>query len=71
MVEEIPYDAVDQLRIAWHGEDFPGVDASEFFAHAREVSIAAGTASPGGIRRRSSDRLHPDRVALTDAAEIV
>ncbi len=42
MVEEIAYDAADDLRIAWHREDFPGVDASEFFAHAREVSIARG-----------------------------
>ncbi len=41
-VQEVPYDDVQQLRVAWHEEDFPGVDASEFYAHARAVSLARG-----------------------------
>lgn len=41
-VTEVPFDAVHQLRVAWHEEDFPGVDASEFHGHAREVSLARG-----------------------------
>ncbi|HEY8763677.1 MAG TPA: GNAT family N-acetyltransferase [Solirubrobacteraceae bacterium] len=41
-VEEVPYDAVHDLRVAWHEEDFPGVDASAFFAFAREVALARG-----------------------------
>ena len=37
-VEEVPYDAVDGLRLAWHQEDFPGASA-EHLASAREVSL--------------------------------
>ena len=39
-VAEVPYDAVDALRIAWHQEDFPDHDASEFHAQAREIRLA-------------------------------
>ncbi len=43
-VTEVPYDAVDALRIVWHQEDFPGDrDASQFHAQAREVRLALGT----------------------------
>jgi GNAT superfamily N-acetyltransferase len=42
VVEEVPYDAVDDLRVAWHEEDFPGVDAAEYFGSSREVSLARG-----------------------------
>ncbi len=42
---EVPYDAVNALRVAWHEEDFPGRDDSEFHAHAREVRLALGTRS--------------------------
>jgi GNAT superfamily N-acetyltransferase len=42
-VVEVPYDAVDALRIAWHAEHFPGQDASEFHAQAREIRLALGT----------------------------
>ena len=38
-VEEVPYDAVHDLRVAWHEEDFPGVDAGDHYAEARDVSI--------------------------------
>lgn len=38
-VEHVPYDAVHHLRVAWHEEDFPGIDASEYFAASREVSM--------------------------------
>lgn len=40
---KVPYDAVNDLRVAWHQEDFPGRDASEFLAQAREVRLALGT----------------------------
>jgi GNAT superfamily N-acetyltransferase len=42
-VDEVPYDAVEALRVAWHHEDFPGQDASEYHAQAREVRLALGT----------------------------
>jgi GNAT superfamily N-acetyltransferase len=38
-VDEVPYDAVDGLRDAWHHEDFPGQDPSEYHAQAREVAM--------------------------------
>ena len=41
-VEEVPYDAVHELRAAWHEEDFPGVDASAYFGYAREVALTRG-----------------------------
>ena len=41
-VEEVPYDAVQHLRVAWHEEDFPSQDAGEaaaYHAQAREVAM--------------------------------
>jgi GNAT superfamily N-acetyltransferase len=38
-VEEVPYDAVQDLRAAWHEEDFPGVDPADHPADAREVAM--------------------------------
>jgi GNAT superfamily N-acetyltransferase len=37
-VEEVPYDAVHELRVAWHLEDFPDQDAVEDVAQEREVA---------------------------------
>ncbi len=42
-VVEVPYDAVEALRVAWHQEDYPGQDASAYHAQAREVRLALGT----------------------------
>ncbi len=39
-VEEVPYDAVHDLRVAWHSHDFPDQDARGFVALAREVALA-------------------------------
>jgi len=44
-VKEVAHDAVEQLRGAWHEEDFPGRDDSEYQANAREVRLALGTRS--------------------------
>ncbi len=41
-VEEVPYDAVGELRRAWYHEDFDGADPSAYLEHAREVSSARG-----------------------------
>ena len=38
-VEQVPYDAVDGLRVAWHHEDFPGQDPTSYIAQAREVAM--------------------------------
>lgn len=42
-VIEVPYDAAEALRLAWHHEDFPGEDAPEFHAQAREIRLALGS----------------------------
>jgi GNAT superfamily N-acetyltransferase len=41
-VREVPYDAVEHLRRAWHHEDFPSQDPTEFHADMREVRLARG-----------------------------
>jgi GNAT superfamily N-acetyltransferase len=41
-VEEVPYDAVHALRVAWFEEDFPGVDPASYHASAREVALTRG-----------------------------
>ena len=41
-VEEVPYDAVDDLRVAWHREDFPDQDPADYHAQAREVALHLG-----------------------------
>jgi GNAT superfamily N-acetyltransferase len=41
-VETVPYDAVDHLRRAWHGEDHPGIDPTSFHRAAREVARRRG-----------------------------
>jgi GNAT superfamily N-acetyltransferase len=38
-VEEVPYDAVHDLRLAWHREDFPEQDPTRYHAHEREVAL--------------------------------
>jgi GNAT superfamily N-acetyltransferase len=41
-VEEVPYGAVDDLRITWHHEDFPDQDPGDHPAQAREISLRRG-----------------------------
>ena len=38
-VEEVPFDAVRDLRVAWHREDFPDLDPGAYHADSREVSM--------------------------------
>jgi GNAT superfamily N-acetyltransferase len=39
-VEEVPYDSVRDLRVAWHGEDFHDQDPGHYLVNAREVAIS-------------------------------
>jgi GNAT superfamily N-acetyltransferase len=41
-VEEVPYDAVHDLRVSWHEEDFPGQDPREYHRNAREIALRRG-----------------------------
>lgn len=38
-VEQLPYDAVHELRVAWNREDFPDADLSAHLAQAREIAM--------------------------------
>jgi ribosomal protein S18 acetylase RimI-like enzyme len=42
-VDEVPYDAVRDLRVAWQHEDFPGQPLGDYLEHARQVSSLLGT----------------------------
>ncbi len=41
-VEEVGYDEVSDLRVRWHQEDFPGIDANDFFRTSRELALSRG-----------------------------
>ncbi len=41
-VEEVDYDSVLELRLAWHREDFPDLDSRAYLANAREVAMTRG-----------------------------
>jgi ribosomal protein S18 acetylase RimI-like enzyme len=38
-VQEVPYDAIHDLRVAWHEEESPDQDGSAYLAQAREVAL--------------------------------
>ena len=39
-VREVPYDAVHELRVAWHGEDFSDAGAAAYHEQARAVAMS-------------------------------
>jgi GNAT superfamily N-acetyltransferase len=39
-VREVTYDAVHELRVAWHGEDSPGQSAGGYHEQARAVALS-------------------------------
>lgn len=41
-VEEVPFDAVNALRVAWTSEDFPDLELGNYLAEAREVAGILG-----------------------------
>jgi GNAT superfamily N-acetyltransferase len=42
-VEEVPYEDVHELRVAWHYEDFPTLDPSNYLAQARIADERLGS----------------------------
>ncbi len=68
-VEEVSYDVVHDLRVAWHEEDFPGIDASGFFGVAREVSLAR-SARVLAVRDRGTPIAYAQIECAGDAAEV-
>lgn len=62
-VEEVPYDDVHELRVAWHFENFPDLDPSSTGSVAlprspRSTSIPS-IAEPGSVRRSRARRSRP------------
>jgi ribosomal protein S18 acetylase RimI-like enzyme len=41
-VDEVPYDAVHELRVAWHHEQFPDIDPAGYHAQAGEEALRRG-----------------------------
>jgi ribosomal protein S18 acetylase RimI-like enzyme len=41
-VEEVPYDAVHDLRVTWHREDFPDQAPGGYHVESREVALRRG-----------------------------
>jgi ribosomal protein S18 acetylase RimI-like enzyme len=41
-VERVPYEAVNDLRVAWHGEDFPDDPIRDYLVEEREVGLLRG-----------------------------
>jgi ribosomal protein S18 acetylase RimI-like enzyme len=39
-VSEVPYDAVNDLRVGWDREEFPGVDTGRYRLQARELALS-------------------------------
>jgi ribosomal protein S18 acetylase RimI-like enzyme len=68
-VTEVGYDAVRDLRVAWHAEDFPGVDADDYLKQSRDVALRRDVrvfAAPDGSRPLAFSQLE----SAGDAAEI-
>ena len=68
-VEEVPYDSVHDLRVAWHREDFPDQDPGEYHAQAREVAMRRDVQVLDGARGRRAGGVRPAR-ARGHGAEI-
>jgi ribosomal protein S18 acetylase RimI-like enzyme len=68
-VEEVDYDAVRDLRLAWHAEDFPDQDPSGYHEQARSVAMAHG-ARVFAVRRGGANLGFAQLEHVGDAAEI-
>jgi ribosomal protein S18 acetylase RimI-like enzyme len=53
-VDQVDYDDVLELRLAWHRQDFPDVDTHDYIANAREVAM---TRDVQVIATRAGDEL--------------
>jgi predicted GNAT family acetyltransferase len=42
-VEEVPYEDVHELRVAWHYEDFPTLDPTDYLVQARTIAERLGS----------------------------
>jgi ribosomal protein S18 acetylase RimI-like enzyme len=68
-VEQVPYDAVHDLRVAWYTEDHPDQIAGAYHEHAREVAMRRG-AQVLAVRDRARPIAFVQLERAGDAAEI-
>lgn len=68
-VQEVGYDDVDELRVAWQHEDFPDQDATAYFEQAREVAALRG-ARVLALLERGAPVAFTQFVGAGDTAEI-
>lgn len=68
-VEEVAYDSVIDLRVAWHYEETPDEDPGDYFAHAREIDLRRD-AQVLAVRLDGAPAAYAQLERAGDAAEI-
>ena len=68
-VEEVPYDSVRELRVAWYREDFPDQDPGGYLAEARDVALRR-SAQVLGVRKQQAPVAFAQIERVGAAAEI-
>ncbi len=68
-VEEVPYDSVRELRVAWYREDFPDQDPGGYLAEARDVALRR-SAQVLGVRKQQAPVAFAQLERVGAAAEI-
>ena len=68
-VEEVPYDDVHELRLAWLFEDFPALDPTGYLVQARTVAERTGT-RVFAVRERGTPVAYAQLDRIGKAAEV-
>ncbi len=68
-VDEVPYDDVHELRLAWHFEDFPALDPSNYLIQARRVAERLGS-RVFAVREQGTPVAYAQVDRIGDAAEV-
>jgi GNAT superfamily N-acetyltransferase len=68
-VDEVPYADVHELRLAWHFEDFPTLDPSDYFVQARRVAERVGS-RVFAVREEGTPVAYAQLDRIGDAAEV-
>jgi GNAT superfamily N-acetyltransferase len=68
-VDEVPYDEVNDLRVAWTHEESPAADPGDYLAHARDVALRRG-ARVLAVRERGVPVAFSQLEQVGDAAEV-
>lgn len=68
-VEEVPYGDVHDLRVAWHFEDFPTLDPSDYLVQAARVAERVGS-RVFTVREQNTPVAYAQLDRIGDAAEV-